>query len=172
MRHTLFALTLLLLPALAGAENLIGIRATVAGAAPYNESPEIGGGFDWRIEDDTGFWEADLGIHFGLTHDSNAAAWVGFGRSFYLGDFYLGGAPQVRWVFDGAGDDGIGCAALGVAGQVGYMFMHDRSTRMYVEARAVQNLTPFGCSDGLNQDRESTRSHWRTEFALAVGVGF
>jgi hypothetical protein len=102
----------------AAAEHVIGVRATFAGGLPYGESPEIGGALNWRIEDATGFYELDMGLHGPFTHDGDGALWVGAGRSFYLlGDYYLGGGLQLRGIFDGVSD--TSCWATGVDGQGG-----------------------------------------------------
>jgi hypothetical protein len=155
----------------AAAEHVIGVRATFAGGLPYIESPEIGGAVNWRIEDATGFYELDMGLHGPFTHDGDGAIWVGAGRSFYLiGDYYLGGGLQLRGVYDGI--DNTGCWATGVEGQGGYMFMHDQSTRVYLELRVVQNVLPFNCKDALDVKKDSTRTHWRTEVGFSVGIGF
>ena len=74
-------------------------------------------------------------------------------------------------IFDGIAD--TSCWATGVEGQGGYMFMHDQSTRVYLELRVVQNVLPFNCKDATNTVRkESTRTHWRTELGFSVGIGF
>ena len=52
------------------------------------------------------------------------------------------------------------------------MFMHDQSTRVYLELRVVQNVLPFNCKDALDTSKDSTRTHWRTEVGFSVGIGF
>ncbi len=176
-------------------EKVIGFKTSymvpVALGSSTKYDPMIALGANGRLEGERYFLE--LGAGFTLPSSAGGSGGTDFrsvggiygelGGSYYLNDNnvspYVGGGITPRIL----GGDVDGAVNLAVFGQAGLMFFRTSSSRLYVDLRVSQNLTPWintpdypynSTFDGVTvvNTPPGKQTTYPTEFGLAVGVGW
>lgn len=166
-------------------EKVMGIKTSI-------EYPMNGGsyqsvlnfGFDGRLEGDSYFLEIGAGFALPSSGVSESDRTFGglyteFGADYYLTHTsvspYLGGGVMPRLI----GGDGVDFGAnLAVYGQFGVMFFRQSSSRLYMDVRVAQNLTPWRGSTTIYSStppytrEEESGTRFPTELMVGVGVGW
>jgi hypothetical protein len=158
----------------------MGLKSAVAWprASGTSFDPSISLQFDGRLETHAGFLEfgagAVLPTDSSSTKDGLGGVFAEFGGSLYLAEqntspyVGVGFVPRIYFTSHGGG------ANAAAYGQVGVMFMRESSSRIYVEFRATQAVTPIeedtytDYYTGITQ----TRSLYPLELGLQIGVGW
>jgi hypothetical protein len=165
-------------------EKVMGIKTSI-------EYPMNGGdyqtvmnfGFDGRLEGESYFLEIGAGFALpssGVSENDRTfgGLYTEFGADYYLTHTnvspYLGGGVMPRLI----GGDGVDFGAnLAVYGQGGVMFFRKSSSRLYLDVRIAQNVTPwrettttYGNTPPYTEETSDAR--FPTELMFAVGVGW
>lgn len=160
-------------------EKVMGLKSAVIWPRASGKSfdASVSFQFDGRLETHSGFLEFGAGAVLptnGSDKDGLGGVFMEFGGSLYLAEAsaspYIGAGfvPRIYFTSDGGGAQAAGYA------QVGVMFMRESSSRIYVELRGTQSLTPieedtiFNYTTGVQE----TRSIYPLEIGLQIGVGW
>lgn len=157
-------------------EKVMGIKASyVHGfATGMKLKPMLGFGFDGRIESESYFIEFGVGALIpAQSHAPSREGYGGiyseFGASYYFVSSeispYVGAGFLPRFIIT---DESAG-AQFSAYGQLGLMFMRSSSTRLYVDARVAQSLTPVSFGSYYGDDGSDARP---LEVGLQVGIGW
>jgi hypothetical protein len=161
-------------------EKVMGIKTSI-------EYPMNGGnyqsvmnfGFNGRLEGESYFLEIGAGFALPSSGVSQydrtfGGLYTEFGADYYLNhgsvSVYVGGGVMPRLIGGDALDFG---ANLAVFGQGGVMFFRQSSSRLYLDLRIAQNVTPWRATTGTYTSIEQTSdARFPTELMVAVGVGW
>ncbi len=157
-------------------EKVMGLKASyIQGfATDLKLKPMLGFGFDGRIESDIYFIEFGVGVlipaqSYSPSREGYGGVYSEFGASLYLTQSdvspYVGAGFLPRFIIT---DENAG-AQFAAYGQLGLMFMRSSSTRLYVDVRAAQSLTPVSFGDHYENDDTDARPF---ELGLQVGIGW
>jgi hypothetical protein len=161
-------------------EKVMGIKASFDYPVTGGDYlPVVNFGFNGRLEGQSYFLEVGAGFSIPSSGSSASRAFGGvfseFGADYYLMTSnvspYVGGGVMPRLIGGDAIDFG---ANIAVFGQVGLMFFRQSSSRLFLDARIAQNLTPWRTTTYTltppYTDTSDTR--YPTEFLFAVGMGW
>ncbi len=161
-------------------EKVMGLKSAVAWprASGITFDPSLSLQFDGRLETSAGFLEFGAGAVIptnGSDRDGLGGVFAEFGGSLYLSETSaspyvgIGFVPRLYFTSHGGGAQAAGYA------QAGVMFMRESSSRVYVEFRATQSLTPIEEDSGYDYYTGAslgTRKLYPRELGLQVGVGW
>jgi hypothetical protein len=136
------------------------------------------------LESDSFFLEFGAGFTVPSSGVSEADRSIGgvfaeFGADYYLTHSsvspYIGGGVMPRLIGGNHVDFGANLAAYG---QLGVMFFRQSSSRLYLDLRVAQNLTPWqrttvnSSSTFPYTEEDASGARFPTELLVAVGVGW
>lgn len=166
-------------------EKVIGVKTSIE--YPMNGGnypPALNFGFDTRLEGDSFFLEVGAGFLVSSSGGSDTDRSFGgifteFGADYYLTHTsvspYIGAGVMPRLI----GGEHVDIAAnLAAYGQLGVMFFRQSSSRLYLDLRVAQNLTPWRgttttYSNTYPYETEQTLgARYPTELMVEVGVGW
>jgi hypothetical protein len=161
-------------------EKVVGVKTSyIQGfATDLKLGPLLGVGFDDRLEGESYFIEFGAGLllpaqDYNQSRGNYGGAYAEFGASYYLSNGetspYVGAGVLPRFIIT---DHDAG-TQLSVYGQAGVMFMRSSSTRLYLDARVAQSVTPvrFETQTPTSDPYSSTSVH-PLEVGLEVGIGW
>ncbi len=158
-------------------ERVMGLRSSMtwALASDVEIDPMVSIGFDGRFEGESYFLEIGAGFLFPTNDGQDKRAYGGLYTEFG-GSLYLTQTEVSPYVGLGVIPRLIAPSGANLAGyaQLGVMFMRSSSTRLYVDGRIAQNLTPinFTLSGPDTSDGNEGGAVQPTELSVQVGIGW
>jgi hypothetical protein len=161
-------------------EKVMGIKAAFDYPLNGGYDAVVNFGFNGRLEGQTYFLEVGAGFAIpssggGSSTDAFGGVFSEFGADYYLMQAnvapYIGGGVMPRLL----GGENIDFGAnIAVFGQVGLMFFRQSSSRLFLDVRVAQNLTPWRTTTIVSTPPyiETSNTRYPTELLVGVGTGW